>query len=265
MKDLGKPFAHGRTADVYDWADGEVLKLYRSEYSTDIIEQERAVSEIVNRAGIPSPEVGDIVEVEGRYGIVFERIAGLSMLHAISRSPWLTVRYAKMLAGLQARLHEVGGPKDLPSQRERLARKIRLAGKRLDEATIAKALVILDSLPDGSSLCHGDFHPDNILMTSSGPVIIDCVDVGRGNPVCDVARTSILVNMAAIPEDKSNSRLLSLGRTLSHAAYIKAYSKIRPIDRAELDKWRIVNAAGRLCERIPEEKRLVAFVETRLA
>ena len=264
IKDLGMPFAYGQTAEVYNWGDGEVLKLYRPEYSMDIIEQERAVTEIVNRAGVPSPNVGEIIEVDGRHGIVFEKIAGTSMLHAISKAPWLTVRYAKMLARLHAQLHAAEGSKELPVQREKLSRKKPAAKGLLSETTIRKALKILDDLPDGTSLCHGDFHPDNILMTSNGPVLIDCIDAGRGNPVGDVARTSILVNMANVPEDKSNPRLLNIGRKISHDAYIRVYHKRRPFDFAELDKWRVVNAASRLCERIPEVKFLAEYVETKI-
>lgn len=84
--------------------------------------------------------MGEVIEIEGRHGIVFERIAGLSVLKAISQSPWLLLHYSKMLAKLHARLHDVIGPKELPSQREKLTGKIHLASKLIDETTIAKAL-----------------------------------------------------------------------------------------------------------------------------
>ena len=264
-QDLGMPFGFGRTAEVYDWGDGEVLKLFRSEYSRDSVEKEHAASEIVNRSKVPSPKVGEIVEVEGRYGIVFEKIVGTSMLRAVSKAPWLIVHYSKMLARLHALLHGVDSPKELPGLHEKLARNIRAAKDFLSETNIKKALDILGGLPDGTSLCHGDFHPDNIILTSNGPVLIDCNDVGRGNSLSDAARTSLLIGMGEVPGGKFSSRLLSYGQKLSCGAYIKAYRKWRPYDPRELDRWQVVNAASRLCERIPEKKRLVAYVETRLA
>ena len=39
-------------------------------------------------------------------------------------------------------------------------------------AGLRQALIaVLDELPEGSQLCHGDFHPGNILMTARGPVL----------------------------------------------------------------------------------------------
>ncbi len=37
----------------------------------------------------------------------------------------------------------------------------------------SKAHTMLNALPDGDFLCHGDFHPDNVMMTSGDPVLID--------------------------------------------------------------------------------------------
>jgi Ser/Thr protein kinase RdoA (MazF antagonist) len=37
----------------------------------------------------------------------------------------------------------------------------------------SQALERLNQLPDGDALCHGDYHPDNVLMTRNGPIIID--------------------------------------------------------------------------------------------
>ncbi len=41
-------------------------------------------------------------------------------------------------------------------------------------------------------LLHGDFHPNNILYTASGPVVIDWSFASSGDPLLDVARTLAL-------------------------------------------------------------------------
>ncbi len=42
-------------------------------------------------------------------------------------------------------------------------------------------------------LCHGDLHPSNVILTDDGPMIVDWFDACRGEPVAEVARTSLLL------------------------------------------------------------------------
>jgi len=51
-------------------------------------------------------------------------------------------------------------------------------------------------MPDGDRLCHGDFHPMNILGEPS-PVIIDWPDARRGDPAADVCRSYLLMKLHA--------------------------------------------------------------------
>ncbi|MFC2013410.1 hypothetical protein ACFLU8_00750 [Chloroflexota bacterium] len=70
------------------------------------------------------PAVKDIVRVNGRVGIVFERIEGHSMREKLISRPSTLFRSAYVLADLHATMHscEVSG---LPSQRQRLESTIR--------------------------------------------------------------------------------------------------------------------------------------------
>lgn len=60
-------------------------------------------------------------------------------------------------------------------------------------------LAVLGEMPDDERLCHGNFHPDNVLMTLQGPVIIGWMDATRGSPLVDIARTSLLLSMGDLP------------------------------------------------------------------
>ena len=53
-------------------------------------------------------------------------------------------------------------------------------------------LDLLETLPDGYTVCHGDFYWDYLLLTSGRPVVIDRHGAGRGNPLADVAKTWLL-------------------------------------------------------------------------
>jgi aminoglycoside phosphotransferase (APT) family kinase protein len=102
-------------------------------------------------------------------------------------------------------------------------------------------------LPQGSSLCHGDFHPGNVLLGPAGPVIIDWADAGVGHPGADVARTAVIMAAAAAakPQQPRLQRLLT--RWLLHL-YEARYFRHYPGGTLEHESWVPVMAAARLCE-----------------
>ena len=261
---LGTPIALGRTAEIYAWKDGYIIKLFRDWMTAASVEYEAKVARAVHTAGLPVPAVGEVIEVNGRLGLVYERVEGMSMLETFRTKPWTLFRLAHLLAELHADMHACTVP-ELPSQRQRLENRIR--GTEALSADMKRAvLMVLDEMPDGECLCHGDFHPDNILMTAQGPVIIDWMDATQGNPLSDVARTSLLFRVAALPPATPARWLIEAMRHWFHAAYLKRYFQLRPGDRQQLAIWQPVIAAARLGENITEERdRLIALVKAGLS
>jgi len=261
---LGTPIALGRTAEIYAWKDGYIIKLFRNWMTAASVEQEARVARAVHRAGLPVPAVGEVVEVNGRLGLVYERVEGVSMLEILRTKPWTLFRFARLLAELHADMHACTVP-ELPSQRQRLEDRIRRA-EALSADLKRVVLTVLDEMPDGEHLCHGDFHPDNILMTAQGPVIIDWMDATRGHPLSDVARTSLLLRVAALSPGTPAQWVMEAMRHWFHAAYLKRYFQLRPGNRQQLATWRPVIAAARLGENITDEQdRLIALVKAGLS
>jgi aminoglycoside phosphotransferase (APT) family kinase protein len=264
-KHLGRLVGRGRTADIYAWDGDRVVKLFHDWVSVSGVEHEAQAGRLVHAAGLPAPRLDEVVSVEGRRGIVYERLQGPSMLTLIERQLWSVRRFARQMAGLHAAMHAVRLG-DLPSQREYLRRKIEHADLLPDRARAA-ALAALERLPDDDAVCHGDFHPDNILITARGPVIIDWHDTMRGHPLGDVARTLLLLSVGEPPGVFAPLRWI-VGRfrsTLSDA-YLRQYGTLTGVARAEIDAWMLPVTAGRLSERIPGEvDSLLARVEALLA
>lgn len=257
----GELIGQGRIAEVFAWGEDQVLKLFRARCPADWVEYEAQVARTVHRTGLAVPAVGDVVEVDGRWGIVYERVDGPSMLERLGTQPWTLVRAARLLAELHAAMHACAAP-ELPSLRQRLESKIR-AAEALPADWKDAALQALDQLPAGGVLCHGDFHPDNILMTSQGAIIIDWPDATRGHPLADVARTSLLLQTGGLPPGTAQRWLIQSLRALFHAIYLKCYFRLRPTSasRRQLAAWRLPVAAARLSEDIPEERdRVLALV-----
>jgi uncharacterized protein (TIGR02172 family) len=248
--DLGKPIAYGRTAEMYAWQGGQVLKLFYDWFSLDDIQYEANIQRAVHASGLPVPAVGEILRVNERNGLVYERVDGISMLEVFYRKPWRSIPYGRKMGELHAAMHASSIGVKIPSQREKLTRRIRQS-KVLPAARIAKLLAALDALPDGDRLCHGDFHPGNILVTGRGEVIIDWIDSSLGNPLADLARTTIIILGAAETSQVPNPLLKGFVRLL-HAVYLNRYFKLRPGGEAEYRRWLPVIAAARLNEGIPE-------------
>ena len=260
---LGFPLALGHTAEVYTWKEGHILKLFREGFPLQAIEHEARVTRLVGQAGVSAPAVEEMVEINGRYGLVYERVSGRPMLHMLMARPWSLAQYARLLAELHVKMHRIEALPGLPSQHQKLSDKIQ-AVDILPPELRKRALNMLADLPEGKQLCHGDFHPDNVLMTEKGLVIIDWIDATNGNPVADVARSSLLMTQAPIPVHHSMRWILDVGRKQFHRMYLRHYFRLRPGDQA-FARWRIVNAVGRLSEGIPEEQALLAFVQTELS
>jgi uncharacterized protein (TIGR02172 family) len=248
----GKLIGQGRTAEIYAWGDNQALKLYYAGWSASWVEQEAQVSRAVATTGLPVPATGNVLEVHGRFGILFERVSGPSMLQQFSARPWTAPHSLRVFTDLHLAMHtrNVSG---LPSQREQLARHISEASAA--SATMrAQALEQLERLPDDHVLCHGDYHPDNVLMTQTGPVIIDWGSASSGHPLADVARTELLLQMGEPPPSQKNRWLLTSARALVRRAYIGRYLRRSPAHAAELEVWRFPIAVARLSEEIVEER-----------
>jgi len=134
--------------------------------------------------GYPVPAVEDISD-DG-CDLVMQRIDGRSMVQQLGRAPWSVYRQADTLARLHQQLHEIPAPDFLPSA----------------------------PVSEGSSILHLDLHPLNVIISSSGPVVIDWTSACVGNPDADVALAWLLMSAGNIPGGRLRSRLLGAGRSL---------------------------------------------------
>jgi Ser/Thr protein kinase RdoA (MazF antagonist) len=260
----GSPLAVGRTAEIYPWGENQVLKLFRAGLPEGMAEKEAESGRIVAEARVGAPPVGDVVTVDGRRGIVYGRLDGESMLQRIKRRPWRYAELARKLGRLHARMHRVERPQ-LPPVREYLRRDIEWTGE-LTPQLRAAVLARLDTLPEGRAVCHGDFHPDNVILTRTGPVIIDWMTAGHGNPDADVARTVLMLRQGEpLDANALQRKLIGLLRQQLLAGYLRAYRAVRPCADENIEAWLPVIAAARLSEGIATEREQLIALATACA
>ena len=261
MKEItSTPIAQGRTAEIYLWDEHHVLKLYRDWCPADWAEYEARIAGAIYEAGIPSPAMGEMIEVNGRRGLIYERLEGISMLQDMNARPWMLLKHARSLAELQVEINQqsITG---LPSYINRLRYDIRNT-HHLSEDLREKALATLDALSDGQRVCHGDYHPGNVIITKAGPIVIDWMTACTGRPWTDVARTSLILNIGAKAAGEQVTPFIRTAIKLFHRTYLNRYRTLFPDTENELNRWRSVIAAARLNEDIvPERQALIKIIK----
>jgi aminoglycoside phosphotransferase (APT) family kinase protein len=255
----------GREAEILEWDDGRVLRLLRDPSARDRLDREAVAVRAAEQAGIPVPSAFDTIVVDGRPGLVMERVDGADLMTALSRRPWRIIGAARQLGRLQARLHDAVAPAALPDLRETLRERVDTA-PHLPPRLRAHVLALLAELPDGDRICHMDLHPGNVIFGERGPVVIDWANATRGDPVGDLARTILILRCAAVPGDMSSllRAVDRVGRSMFRRVWVRGYRETRAPDVAVVDRWETVCAAARLCEGIDEEvPALLALLEAR--
>lgn len=245
----------GRAAEVFAWDEATAVKLSRSADGMSSLETESAALSAARRAGIRVPAPRGFVTHHGRPGLLMERLAGDDLLGILERQPWRVWEFGRLTGRLHAELGNTPAPAGLTDVKDALRAAIEVSSAIPDRAR-PRVLAVLDTLPGGDRLCHGDFHPGNIILTAEGPVIIDFPNALSGDPVADFARTALLLEAGELPPDTGlwAKALALIGRKLMLLAYRTGYRSAAPVDNELLARWRAVLVAHRLTERIPEER-----------
>jgi uncharacterized protein (TIGR02172 family) len=247
---------------VFAWENDSILKLFHPAYDAAQAQREANHTRIAHAAGLSVPAVNDTVQINGQHGIIFERIDGDLMMNRLRRQPWTVIRMARLLADLHIALHQSRAT-ELPSLRDRLNRKIQQV-EVLSPPIKERVLQRLEQLPDDTVICHGDFHPENIILNDKRAVVIDWVDATAGHPLADVTRTALILDSI---EPTTGNRFLSAFARLARSVYLKRYlARSGQFTQQQLDTWWLPVAAARLVERVEgEESWLIEGIERRLA
>ena len=205
-------------SEVFAWDEGRVVKLFLPAYA-HMVERELECTEAVNRAGVASPVPHGVVEVDGRRGVVYERVDGPTLLDQLLRSERSPGEVGRVLAAVHVAMHATAVP-GLPD----LAAAVRDRGGKV---------------PAGDIVFHGDFHPGNVIAGPEGPVTIDWVNAHLAPRAADVARTVMAVRYQGLRPDQAAE---ALGRERAVrarilATYLADYLAAEPIAVEDLASW----------------------------
>lgn len=251
----GKLIGSGATADVFEWTENTVVKIFNDYEPDELIEQEVNNTKALENCSFKFPRVIKKLEYDGKRAIVYEKVVGISMLKQLEVKPSAYKKLAQKLAHLHFMVNgnHIDGIKDQNSYfKERIS-----WAKDLTDDTKGKLYKLIDNMPAGNCLCHCDLHPDNVICSEDGDYIIDWADCCNGNPCADVARSILTLKTAPIPENTSifMKAIIMFIRNRFCISYTKEYLKISGKTVEQIDEWQVVVAAYRLCGAKKTEKR----------
>ena len=244
---VGEVVARGTRSTVHAYGRAAVVKVPVASTPEGWIDYEARYAEAARAAGAPAPRLLGIETIEGRTASVWERVEGTSMWQLVVDRPDQSVPLGRLLADLQLALFALVPPVTLPRQRDRLVSKIRRTAATVD-ASFARALALLPPPTSRPRLCHGDLHPSNVILGRDGPMLVDWFDASRGDPIADVARSSLVLlsDGANPPEHLPGSDPATLAVLTD--AYLARLREHFQIDDDLLARWQAVSAAGRMAE-----------------
>lgn len=236
MPEIGPLLGAGKVAEAFEYGE-HVLKLYRDPRARSTAFAEAAILAIVADHGLPTPDVIEAGRYRDRWGLVMSRAPDKPLAVLATENPAIAPAALDAMAALHVRVHAETELRLHPlflRIADRLA-----AAPRLDDMLRRRLLGILAGLPDGNRLCHGDFHPFNLIGPPENAVIVDWPDATSGPPSADACRSYLLMLQGA-PQFAD--------------PYLDRYVAASGIAREDILAWLPVLAGARLCENVPEEE-----------
>ena len=249
----------GYCAEIFEIGDQKLLKLYFPGWAETDVRQEYEITRAIHELGIPSPAIYEFVEQDGRYGFVMEKLMDHTMLHHIGKHLKEAFALAKQLAELHFEVHSRSTvPDAVPPQEDVFLHKIQTRVSLSDTEKEQMAQVIRN-LPkrEERRICHGDFHPMNILYQGETPTVIDWAFAYSGDPRGDVAGTYMITKIMAVDAGAHSRMDQLMFRTFAPVfaeIYLRRYLKLSGYSKREVMWWVPIRAATYLDHDLPEKE-----------
>ncbi len=178
----------GACGECYRLDDETIVKLYYPHIESKEIETEKAFAKKAFVLGIPTAISYDIVECNGRTGVMYELIKSKTLGELI-RSDYENVdKYIDMYVDVCKKVSSIRTDDDsLPKFKEGSREYIEKLTKT-DSREKEYLYKFLDLIPDGNYCIHGDLNINNIMVENNECVLIDMGELGVGMPLFDISR-----------------------------------------------------------------------------
>ncbi len=206
---------HGK---VYRLDEETIVKVYHDGSSLSFIEKERKYARNAFVNGVPSAIAYDVVETEEGYGLVFEMAGAKTVSKVIMENPSrlqeLSVKFGMLLKKLNETPADptlYGNIKEIYLQRAKNAERFFTAEEN------AQIVQLINAIPDGSGMIHGDYHTNNVMVQNDGELLlIDMADISRGNAIYDIGGTFLTMYLTGTSDPSITLKVIGIERELAH-------------------------------------------------
>ncbi|MBG9580848.1 aminoglycoside phosphotransferase [Bacillus thuringiensis] len=231
---LENPIAKGNTAEIYLY-DNKIMKLFKDYLPNTESMNEAKKQKYAYSCGLSVPNVFEVTKIQNRQAIIMEYVKGDSIGDLLLNNLNEAEYYINICVNEQKKIHAIRvNTGEMEAMEERLERQIKSVHK-LDEKQKENILNKLHSIKFDSRLCHGDFHPFNLILSEKNVSIIDWVDACSGDIRADVFRTYLLYA-------QSHIELAEM--------YLQIYCRNTDLTRGEIFQWAPIITAARFSEKV---------------
>lgn len=234
-----------KTPNKTIYREGNVVtKLFDESYPKADILNEALNQARVEETDLKIPKVLEVTSIDGKWAIKREYIEGKTLAELMEEHPEKEDEYLNRFVELQMEVNSKQVPL-LSRLRDKMHAKISASG--YPQAVRYDLHMRLDGLPRHVKLCHGDFCPNNILITPDDEAyIIDWSHATQGNASADTARAYLTFKLQG--KDALAEKYLALycEKTGTAVQYVQNIlpivaasqsAKNRPGEREFLSNW----------------------------
>jgi uncharacterized protein (TIGR02172 family) len=205
---------HGK---VYRLDEETIIKVYHDNSPLSLIEKEREYAKNAFVHGVPSAIAYDIVSTEEGYGLVFEMAGAVTVSRFVTEHPERLQEYAVKFGTLLKTLNSTeADPKLYGDIRQIYLERAGNARKYFTDEENEQLVKMINAVPDGSGMVHGDYHTNNVMVQSDGElVLIDMADISRGNALFDIGGTFLVMYIAGMNDPNVTKWVIGLDYELS--------------------------------------------------
>jgi aminoglycoside phosphotransferase (APT) family kinase protein len=245
---LSHPIAIGNTAKIF-LSDNKIFKVFNDFLPDTESTYEANKQKFAHSAGLSVPEIFDVTTIAGKQVIIMEYVKGKTIGDLLLENKDQAEYYMNISIDVQQKIHSIAAD-SLESISNKLRRQI-IAAQPLDDRFKDALLKKMDTIIYKPTLCHGDFHLFNLIMSDQNEqvTIIDWVDATVGDFRADVYRTYLLYEQFSI-------ELANL--------YLRLYCQKTGLSKEEIFQWAPIIAGARLSENVSSENtgRLLKIVHS---
>ncbi|QVK18552.1 phosphotransferase [Mycoplasmatota bacterium] len=242
MKVIGKLIGDGGTAKVYEYGDNEVIKIFKNHVSDYAIDKEESINLTLNNLMLFNPLYKGKIIYNNKTALIYEKAEGKLLADFLFED--LENDYSYIFANIHYSIHQnkIDG---LPVQKNIYKWYIDKTNESMENIAF-NMNDLLQTLTDDYTLCHGDFHPLNVIVDNKTDKysIIDWNGANIGSYILDVGWT-YLTMISPYINNVYGEEVYNIVKIFSEN-YLKHYCNFKKIDKEIIIRYLPLVATRRL-------------------